>query len=96
MKLSILAGTNDMTEEEEAVLQERLKKAQKLSKEIKTLEKLSSPDTSISVILYMGHKKGGSMTPVNMPKELREEIESTVLISLEARLIDLREEYSKL
>ena len=85
-----------MTIEEEAELQEKLKKAQKLSKEIKTLEKLSSPDTSISVALYIGNKKGGCQTLVNMPKELREEIESTVLIALEARLIDLKEEYKKL
>lgn len=85
-----------MTIEEEAELQEKLKKAQKLSKEIKTLERIFEPGSEISIQLYVGSKRGRAMCSVNMNKELREEVESAILITLEARLIDLKDEYKKL
>jgi hypothetical protein len=85
-----------MTVEEEAKLQEKLKRAQKLSKEIKTIERIFEPNTEILVNLYVGSKGGSAMCSVNMNKELKEEVESAILIALEARLIDLREEYKKL
>lgn len=85
-----------MTIEEEAELQEKLKKAQKLSKEIKILERIFEPDSEISIQLYVGSKRGSAMCSVNMNKELREEVESAILIALEARLIDLKDEYKKL
>lgn len=85
-----------MTEEEEKILQDRLNKAQKLSKEIKALERFFDPGAKLHVDLYLGYKGCSAMSSVTLTKELRDEVDSAILVALQLRLISLREEYSKL
>ena len=96
MRLSIQPGIDSMTEEEEVALQERLKKAQKISKEIKTLERIFKPGSELDVTLYLGAKGGSAMSSLTLSKELRDEVQSAVLVTLQVRLISLRAEYDKL
>ena len=85
-----------MTEEEEKQIQERLKKAQKLSKEIKSIERIFAPGSELDIVLYVGSKRGSAMSSVSLGKELIDDIKSAVLLTLRGKLIDLKEEYDKL
>lgn len=85
-----------MTEEEERRLQDRLNRAQKISKEIKALERFFEPGAKLHVDLYLGYKGCSAMSSVTLTKELRDEVDSAILVALQLRLVTLREEYSKL
>ena len=85
-----------MTEEEEKQIQERLKKAQELSKEIKSIERVFAPESELDINLYVGSKRGSAMSSVSLSKELADDIRSAVLLTLRSKLIDLKEKYDKL
>jgi hypothetical protein len=85
-----------MTEEEHKELSEKLKKADKILKDIKLIERALKPGARLSIDLYVGSEKGSAMSSLTLTKDLREDIESAVRLSLNLKLISLQDEYKNL
>lgn len=85
-----------MTEDEHKELQDKLKRADKILKDIKLIERALEPGARLSIDLYVGSKKGSAMSSLTLTKDLREDIESAVRLSLNLKLISLQDEYKNL
>ena len=65
-----------MTEEEHKELSEKLKKADKILKDIKLIERALKPGARLSIDLYVGSEKGSAMSSLTLTKDLREMLKS--------------------
>jgi hypothetical protein len=84
-----------MTEDEHKELQNKLKKADKILKDIRIIERALKPGSKLVVdVCELGEHSGASSLPFT--KEIREEIESAVRLSLNLKLISLQDEYKNL